>query len=73
MNETNYAQQQIDQSVCDQLTKGIFWNASSSGMQNIGNTIVINENGRSYQIQINLASTGVVNSYTSSCNYDTLQ
>ena len=70
MNETNYAQQQIDQIVSDQLAKGMFWNAYSSGsMQNVGVSTTINN--RSYYISFN--STGVTNQYSATANYDSFQ
>ena len=76
MNETNYAQQQIDQIVSDQLAKGIFWNAYSSAyssgnitnMQNVG--ISTNMNGRTYNVTLN--TTATTNQYNVSANYDTL-
>ena len=77
MNETNYAQQQIDQIVSDQLAKGIFWNAYSSAyssgnvtnMQNVG--IVTGVNNRTYDITLN--TTAVANQYTVTANYDSFQ
>ena len=62
MNETNYAQQQIDQIASEQLAKGVFWNGYSSSfaagnivtLQPAGYTTVLN--GRSYQV--NLINTG---------------
>jgi uncharacterized membrane protein len=76
MNETNYAQQQIDQIVSDQLAKGIFWNAYSSAyssgnmtnMQNVGISTVMN--GRTYNVMLN--TTATTNQYSVSANYDTL-
>ena len=76
MNETNYAQQQIDQIVSDQLAKGIFWNAYSSAyssgnitnMQNVGISTVMN--GRTYSMVLN--TTATTNQYNVSTNYDTL-
>lgn len=77
MNETNYAQQQIDQIISEQLAKGAFWNAYSSSlftgnmtnMQNIGISTVMQ--GRNYQISLN--STGAANQYLVIANYDTFQ
>lgn len=69
MNETNYAQQQIDQIISDQLAKGVFWNAYSSGMHNVGISTVMQ--GRNYQIELNLASSSYINSYNATVNYDT--
>ena len=76
MNETNYAQQQVDQIVSDQLAKGIFWNAYSSAyssgnmtnMQNVGISTVMN--GRTYNVMLN--TTATTNQYNVSANYDTL-
>ena len=75
MNEINYAQQQIDQIVSDQLAKGIFWNAYSSAyasgnmtdMQNVA--ISTTMNGRTYITMLN--TTGTPNMYTVVANYDT--
>jgi len=75
MNETNYAQQQIDQIVSDQLSKGIFWNAyssaySSGNMTNIQNVgISTTMNGRTYNVTLN--TTATTNQYSVSANYDT--
>jgi hypothetical protein len=80
MNETNYAQQQVDQIVSDQLAKGIFWNAYSSAysqgnmtnMQNVGISQTIQ--GRTYQITLNSSTNGSgVTSYNVVANYDTFQ
>ena len=76
MNETNYAQQQVDQIISDQLAKGIFWNAYSSAyssgnmtnMQNVGISTVMN--GRTYNVMLN--TTATTNQYSVSANYDTL-
>ncbi len=78
MNETNYAQQQVDQIVSDQLAKGIFWNAYSSAyssgnitnMQNVGISTVMQ--GRNYQITLNSGIDWRGNtSYSTFANYDT--
>ena len=74
MNEINYAQQQIDQIVSDQLAKGIFWNAYSSAyssgnmtnMQNVGISTVMNN--RTYNVTLN--NTATTNQYTVSANYN---
>lgn len=74
MNENNYAQQQIDQIISDQLAKGIFWNAYSPGgnMQNVGISTVIQ--GRNYSIFLNTtAINATTNQYTVATNYDTFQ
>ncbi len=71
MNEVNYAQQQIDQIVSDQLAKGVFWNAYSAGMQSVGTSTLMQ--GRNYQIELNLSSSGYINSYNTTVNYDTFQ
>lgn len=68
MNESNYAQQQIDQIVSEELAKGIFWNAYSSGMQNVGISTVMQ--GRNYQIQLNLSSNSYISTYNTTVNYD---
>ncbi len=76
LNETNYAQQQIDQIISDQLAKGIFWNAYSSAyssgnmtnMQNVGISTVMQ--GRNYQITLNSTPSG---NYSVVANYDTFQ
>jgi len=75
VNEMNYAQQQIDQIVSDQLAKGIFWNAytgaaTSGALGNVGITTTMQ--GRLYVIQLNSTSTsGAINSYSAVANYDT--
>jgi len=78
MNETNYAQQQVDQIISDQLAKGIFWNAyssaySSNNMTNMQNVAIYNYTpagiGRTYNIS--LSSAG--NAYSAVVNYDTFQ
>jgi len=72
MNETNYAQQQVDQIVSDQLAKGIFWNAYSPGgnMQNVGISTVMQ--GRNYSVSLNTTVTNAsTNHYTVTANYDT--
>jgi hypothetical protein len=83
MNETNYAQQQIDQIVSDQLAKGIFWNAYSSAyssknmtnMQSVPSTI-FNEQNRIYQVSVNYVGFNAADNATiwkSSANYDIFQ
>ena len=77
MNETNYAQQQVDQIISDQLSKGIFWNAYSSAyssgnmtnIQNVGIGTVMN--GRSYNMTLKITAT--TNMYNVTTNYDTFQ
>ena len=79
MNETNYAQQQIDQIVSDQLAKGIFWNAYSSAyssgnvtnMQNVGlYGYTPSGSGRTYNISLTSIAGG---GYNAVVNYDTFQ
>ncbi len=73
MNETNYAQQQIDQIVSDQLAKGIFWNAYSSGMTG-GVAVGTTMNGRTYNLTITSGAPGSgVTPYSVVANYDTFQ
>ena len=74
MNETNYAQQQVDQIAADQLAKGVFWNAYSNSYfspygGNVGISTVLNN--RTYNITIN--STATTNQYSVTANYDTFQ
>jgi len=76
MNETNGAQQQIDQIISDQLAKGIFWNAyssaySSGNMTNMQNVYFSNViEGRNYQVTLNPIAGG---GYNVVANYDTFQ
>ena len=76
MNEVNYAQQQIDQIISDQLAKGVFWNAysnsslSSTAGANIGISTVMQ--GRNYQITLNaITNSGAITNYSVIVNYDT--
>ena len=71
MNEVNYAQQQIDQIVTQQWSKGMFWNAESTG--SFGNTGISNIKiqGRSYNVMLN--STGVTNQYIMTTNYEDIK
>lgn len=82
MNEVNYAQQQIDQIVSDELAKGIFWNQySSTGV--VSNDMTVgytsgyyqNEVGRNYQINMSPsdATTAAITNYSVVVNYDTFQ
>ena len=74
MNETNYAQQQVDQIVSEQLSKGVFWNAYSSAytqgnltnMQAVTTSMVIQ--GRNYYVGVKSLGGG---NYNSISNYDT--
>ncbi len=67
LNEINYAQQQIDQISCDQLAKGIFWNAYANEMGSAaGTTLTFNGTGRAYNMAIIQTSSGV---YNVVCNY----
>jgi len=74
MNETNYAQQQVDQIISDQLAKGIFWNAYSSGgnMQNVGISTMMQ--GRSYSESLTATVFNTnTNKYIVTTSYDTFQ
>ncbi|MBF0571601.1 MAG: hypothetical protein HQL12_06975 [Candidatus Omnitrophica bacterium] len=75
MNEINYAQQQVDQISTDELAKGLWWNAYSSGMNGIVPSGSVNIAGRSYQIVIGSPVTDAtgINSYNVVVNYDTFQ
>ena len=79
LNEIKYAQQQTDQIVCDQLTKGSFWNAYAPGMAGFTSgqmvTVPIPGSGRNYNITITqgLTSSNGITNYTVACNYDTFQ
>ena len=71
MNEINYAQQQIDQIVSDQLSKGIFWNAYSNSYLISGGNVGVGTftlQNRIYNVTINTNSPGV---YNVTANYDT--
>ena len=74
MNETNYAQQQVDQIASEQLAKGVFWNAYSNGYLagGGGNAVVgtVSPLNRAYGMSINNPAAG---SYSVSVNYDTFQ
>ena len=73
VNETNYAQQQIDQISCDELKKGVFWTNYSAGMGALAG-VNLNPSGRAYQVTITTgATTGPITSYQVVCSYDTLQ
>jgi uncharacterized membrane protein len=77
VNENNYAQQQIDQIVSDQLAKGLFWNAYSNAYASGNMTNMITTNisisttmqGRSYNVFVNTTSTP--GSYNTLANYVT--
>ncbi len=84
MNETNYAQQQVDQIVSDQLAKGLYWNSYSNSfssnaltnMSNVGISTVMQ--GRTYSIAINYQGAApagyncpTCTTWTSTSNYDT--
>jgi len=69
MNEINYSQQQIDQFACQQLVKGAFWKAQSSGaLPAVPYTVPLN--GRTYTI--NATGNGTSTPWNFSCTYDTL-
>ena len=71
MNEINYAQQQIDQTTCDQLKKGVLWNSQAQGSLEPGYST--NINGRTYTIVT--ASVGgpppIQENWQINCSYDT--
>jgi hypothetical protein len=68
MNEINYAQQQIDQATCQQLVKGKFWQAQSSGTLPV--TIPsITINGRTYSFTTSGVGTS---NWKINCTYNTL-
>ena len=75
LNETNSAQQQIDQIVSDELAKGVFWNAFSNGTlatgsSNIG-VVTMMIQGRVYNITLNYYGSplGIAN-WIATANYD---
>jgi len=68
MNEINYAQQQIDQAACQQLTKGAFWQAQSAGSLPAA-PWTVTYNGRTYTMTPTGSGTS---SWQISCTYDTL-
>ena len=81
MNEINYAQQQIDQITCDELKKGVFWEAESTGVfppaPPAGATIIspasysITSNGsRTYTIVTSGVGTAI-SPWQVTCSYDT--
>jgi hypothetical protein len=75
INETNYAQQQIDQIISDQLAKGYFWNAYSANIltgagPNIGISTVMQ--GRNYQVNLIYGGTSQgIGTWNTVVNYDT--
>jgi len=79
LNESNTAQQQIDQIVSDQLAKGVFWNAFANGTLaatapgNIGvGTMMIQ--GRTYNITLNYyGNPGGIANWIATANYDSFQ
>ena len=82
INEINFAQQQIDEIGTDQLQKGIFWTAYSSGMQGVSNYGAqsgVNAQGRTYSATMaqNGATTATANAYFNSyvinSSYDSFQ
>ena len=79
LNETNYAQQQIDQIASDELAKGIFWNAYASNALNaassqgsIGTVTLVN---RSYDMNLDYHGNTANNAlkWSATVNYDTFQ
>jgi len=78
MNETNYAQQQIDQIESEQWAKGIFWNAYSNSYLSQGNPNVgigTTVQGRYYFVVLNYygTSSGGIANWVSTANYDSFQ
>jgi hypothetical protein len=81
MNESNYAQQQIDQIISDELVKGIFWNGYSNGALASAQSIVgapLPLQNRPYTTT--LANSSVINgslngttSFNVTTNFDTFQ
>jgi ABC-type Fe3+ transport system permease subunit len=79
LNESSSAQQQVDQIVSDQLSKGFFWNAFANGTlgatapANIGvSTITLQ--GRIYTMSLNwYGSPGGIANWIATANYDTFQ
>ncbi len=76
MNEINYAQQQIDQITCDQLTKGSFWSNFATEMTGFTNAQTVNMyiqgSGRTYQVTLTQGATSAgITSYSVNCSYDT--
>src|SRR5271165_2578837 len=74
LNETNYAQQQADQIISDQLAKGIFWNAYANGaLATAGPNIGIgtfNMAGRIYNATLNyIGTSGGVYNWQAYANY----
>jgi hypothetical protein len=78
LNETNSGQQQIDQIVSDQLSKGIFWNAYANGdlakqSSNIGVGTISIAN-RTYTMALNFYGNATgFQSWNATANYDTYQ
>jgi hypothetical protein len=86
MNETNYAQQQIDQISTEQLAKGQFWRAYSTAfaagsynnMQMSTYSYTYNGSGRAYSTNVVYGGTGsstscpTCTSWTVTSNYDSL-
>jgi len=70
-NETNYAQQQVDQIAAQELSKGLFWNAYSSGT--MSNGAVYSLSGRNYTITMtnSLNTTSGLFGWEVDANYDT--
>jgi hypothetical protein len=68
-NEVNSAQQQIDQIEADEIAKGIFWNAYSSGSFSAPN---ITWQGRTYTMSVApVVINATTNRYTTTVSYDT--
>lgn len=75
MNEINYAQQQIDQIACDQLTKGTFWQTYATGMGAVSSVNFV-LSGRTYTVDIpasGASSSPGIAAYTVNCSFDSFQ
>jgi len=66
MNEVNYAQQQIDQIASEEYTKGLFWQAYSSGSLNPGMSALQSTQAaaRTYQLSLAPVAGSTVNGIT---------
>ena len=74
MNEINYAQQQIDQIVSQELAKGVFWNNFGTLAGTSPSTSVTSNSigGRTYNITTtSVGSSGGVTNYQTVVSYDT--
>lgn len=71
LNEANYAQQQIDQIVSEQLARGAFWNAYSNSFNSNVGTSSTEIQGRNYTTTVSYDPKS--NQATATVNYDTYQ